>query len=251
MKIERTSILGVRIDVLNLELALEQIAEWMQTKEAHYVAVVPAHSIMDAVEDPAFWEVLNASDLSTPDGMPLVWIMRSRGFDYADRVYGPDLMLAVFEWSQSKALKHFFYGGEPGVAEALADKMKLRFPDLKIVGTYSPPFRRLSDEEDERVSQIIRESQADIVWVGISSPKQEFWMAEHKDLLGVPVLVGVGAAFDFLSGHKRQAPRWVQRAGLEWLFRWMQEPRRLWPRYSQYPRFVWLVLKERWSGREN
>jgi N-acetylglucosaminyldiphosphoundecaprenol N-acetyl-beta-D-mannosaminyltransferase len=251
MKIEKTSILGVQIDVLNVELAVNQIAEWVQADEPRYVAVVPAHSIMDAVDDPAFREVLNASDLSTPDGMPLVWIIRSRGFEYVDRVYGPDLMLAVFGWSQEAGCRHFFYGGEPGVAEALADRMRARFPDLQVVGTYSPPFRPLSDQDEEDINRMIRESQADIVWVGISSPKQEFWMAEHKDVLDAPVLIGVGAAFDFLSGHKRQAPRWMQRAGLEWLFRWIQEPRRLWPRYSQYPRFVWLVLKERWSGREN
>lgn len=249
MKVESTSILGVKIDALNLGLTLDQIAEWVQAEEPHYVSVVPAHSIMDAVDDPAFREVLNASDLSTPDGMPLVWILRSRGYDYADRVYGPDLMLAAFQWSQGKGCRHFLYGGKPGVVEDLAARMEARFPDLKIAGTYSPPFRPLTGDEDESTRRLIRESQADIVWVGISSPKQEFWMAEHRDTLGVPVMIGVGAAFDFLSGHKRQAPHWIQRAGLEWLFRWMHEPRRLWPRYSQYPRFVWLLVKERIAGR--
>jgi N-acetylglucosaminyldiphosphoundecaprenol N-acetyl-beta-D-mannosaminyltransferase len=248
VKVESTSILGVKVHALNLGLTLKQIAEWVQAEEPHYVSVVPAHSIMDAVDDSAFREVLNASDLSTPDGMPLVWILRSRGYDYVDRVYGPDLMLAAFRWSQGKGCRHFLYGGKPGVAEDLATRMEARFPDLEIAGTFSPPFRPLTGDEDESIRRLIRESQADIVWVGISSPKQELWMAEHRDTLGVPVMIGVGAAFDFLSGHKRQAPRWIQRAGFEWLFRWMQEPRRLWPRYSQYPRFVWLLVKERFAG---
>lgn len=248
MKIDNLSILNVRIDVLNLGLAIEQIADWVEGEEPHYIAVVPAHSIMDAVDDPAFREVLNASDLATPDGMPLVWILRSRGYEYVNRVYGPDLMVAVFEHFQAKGWKHFFYGGQPGVADKLANRMGAQFPALQIVGTYSPPFRDLTEEEETHVAAMIRESQADIVWVGISSPKQEFWMAEHKDRLDAKVLIGVGAAFDFLSGRKRQAPRWIQRTGLEWLFRWFQEPRRLWPRYSQYPRFVWLLLKERLAG---
>jgi N-acetylglucosaminyldiphosphoundecaprenol N-acetyl-beta-D-mannosaminyltransferase len=177
--------------------------------------------------------------------MPLVWILRSRGYECVERVYGPDLMLAVFGHFEGKGWKHFFYGGEPGVADELANTMRARFPALQIVGTYSPPFRDLTEVEKAQVTAMINESQADIVWVGISSPKQEFWMAEHKDRLEGNVLIGVGAAFDFLSGRKRQAPRWMQKTGLEWLFRWLQEPRRLWPRYSQYPRFVWLVLKER------
>jgi N-acetylglucosaminyldiphosphoundecaprenol N-acetyl-beta-D-mannosaminyltransferase len=247
VKLERESILGVEISALNMDLALECLEGWIGGNKGRYVCVVPAHSLMDAVDDPEFRVLLNTSDLATPDGMPLVWILRSRGYDYVERVYGPDLMMTVFDRFQGKGCKHFFYGGEPGVADELAVKMKARFRDLQIVGTYSPPFRALTEEEQAQVIEKIRETQADIVWVGISSPKQEFWMASHKDLLDA-VLIGVGAAFDFLSGHKRQAPRWIQKIGLEWLFRWLQEPRRLWPRYSQYPRFVWLVLKERLLG---
>ena len=177
--------------------------------------------------------------------MPLVWLSRARGFGYVNRVYGPDLMLALCERSLSKGYRHFLYGGAPGVPEKLAENLKRRFPGLDVVGTYSPPFRPLTHEEDERVVRMINEAGPDIVWVGLSTPKQERWMAGHIGRLEAPVLIGVGAAFDFHSGVKRQAPRWMQRSGLEWLFRLLTEPRRLWRRYLIYNSlFVWNLMKE-------
>jgi N-acetylglucosaminyldiphosphoundecaprenol N-acetyl-beta-D-mannosaminyltransferase len=153
-------------------------------------------------------------------------------------------MLAVCELSQAHGWRHFFYGGAPEVAGRLSERLVEKFPGLNVVGTYCPPFRALSPEEDEEVVRIIRAAEPDIVWVGISTPKQERWMVEHVARLGVPVLVGVGAAFDFLSGTKPQAPLWMQRSGLEWLFRLFSEPKRLWRRYAQYPLFGLLVLAQ-------
>jgi N-acetylglucosaminyldiphosphoundecaprenol N-acetyl-beta-D-mannosaminyltransferase len=157
-------------------------------------------------------------------------------------VYGPDLLLEACRFGLSLGWRHFFYGGEAGVAAALAAKLAGQYPGLRIAGIYSPPFRPLTEVEDQEVLRLINDSGADIVWVGLGSPKQEYWMAEHLGKLHAPVMIGVGAAFDFLSGQKPQAPRWIQRSGLEWLFRLATEPRRLWPRYRQYPKFVLLAL---------
>jgi N-acetylglucosaminyldiphosphoundecaprenol N-acetyl-beta-D-mannosaminyltransferase len=165
------------------------------------------------------------------------------GFRHVERVYGPDLMLAVCERSTERDYRHFFYGGAPGVAEKLAVELQSRFPGLQVAGTYSPPFRPLTPEEDRRVVEHINSAQSDIIWVGISTPKQERWMGEHVGRLCAPVLIGVGAAFDFHAGLKRQAPRWMQKSGLEWSFRLMTEPRRLWHRYLvNNPFFLWLIF---------
>jgi N-acetylglucosaminyldiphosphoundecaprenol N-acetyl-beta-D-mannosaminyltransferase len=180
----------------------------------------------------------------TPDGMAIVWLLRLMGHRNVQRVYGPDLMLAACERSLETGWKHFFYGGGPDVAQDLRRRLEERFPSLAIAGTYTPPFRPLTPDEDRAVIEQIRASGADIVWVGISTPKQERWMAEHVGKVGAPVLIGVGAAFDFLSGHKPQAPRWMQRSGLEWLFRLCTEPRRLWRRYAEYPLFAALVAAQ-------
>jgi len=158
------------------------------------------------------------------------------------RVYGPDLMLALCEESKEKGYRHFFYGGAEGVADELAASLTERYPGLQVAGTYSPPFRPLTEDEDQQVVDLINRSGADIVWVGLGTPKQDFWVADHVGRLEAPVLLAVGAAFDFHSGRKRQAPRWMQRAGLEWLFRLLTEPRRLWYRYLVLnPLFIALV----------
>jgi N-acetylglucosaminyldiphosphoundecaprenol N-acetyl-beta-D-mannosaminyltransferase len=177
--------------------------------------------------------------------MPLVWLSRLHGHGHVTRVYGPDLMLALCEHSLLKGYKHFFYGGGEGVPELLSNNLRRRFPGLRVVGGYSPPFRSLSGAEDERVVAAINEADPDIVWIGLSTPKQERWMTEHVGQLTAPVLIGVGAAFDFHSGLKRQAPRWMQRSGLEWLFRLATEPKRLWRRYfMNNPLFVLRVLQQ-------
>jgi len=186
---------------------------------------------MTAVTDRGVRQVLNGADLATPDGMPLVWAMRSFGARAQQRVYGPSLMLALCRQAAEAGHRIFLYGGRPERLEELCQKLRERFPELQIVGSYAPPFRPLTAEEDRAVVQEILASGADLVFVGISSPKQDRWMAEHRTKLPGLVMFGVGAAFDFHAGRVKQAPSWMQRAGLEWLFRLLAEPTRLWKRY--------------------
>jgi N-acetylglucosaminyldiphosphoundecaprenol N-acetyl-beta-D-mannosaminyltransferase len=173
---------------------------------------------------------VNRAGLVTPDGMPLVWLGRLKGLE-AKRVYGPDLMLLTCEMAARKGYSHYFYGGMPGVPEKLADHLQRKFPGLKVAGTYSPPFRQMTAEEDQKIIQKINKARPHILWVGLSSPKQDLWMAEHLGKIKAPVMIGVGAAFNFHSGSVKQAPHWMQRSGLEWVFRLSQEPKRLWKRY--------------------
>jgi N-acetylglucosaminyldiphosphoundecaprenol N-acetyl-beta-D-mannosaminyltransferase len=247
-KVPRANILGVGVSALNMAMALEIIEGWIERREPHYVCVTGVHGVMESQRDGELRRIHNRAGLVTPDGMPLVWLSRLQGFHHVERVYGPDLMLALCERSAAKGYRHFFYGGAEGVPEQLASVLQKRFPGLQVAGTFSPPFRPLTPDEDDRIVQMINAAAPDIVWVGLSTPKQERWMAGHRERLTAPVLIGVGAAFDFLTGRKPQAPRWMQRAGLEWLFRLLTEPRRLWRRYLiNNPRFVLLVLLQ-WSG---
>jgi N-acetylglucosaminyldiphosphoundecaprenol N-acetyl-beta-D-mannosaminyltransferase len=177
--------------------------------------------------------------------MSIVWLLKLSGHAHVSRVYGPDLSLAVIERGLTYGWKHFFYGGAPETPALLAEKLKEKFPKLLVSGTYSPPFRDLTPIEEGEIARIINQASPDILWVGISSPKQEKWMAKIIDKLNVPVLIGVGAAFDFLSGRKAQAPLWMQRNGLEWFFRLITEPHRLWKRYAQLPWFVLLVFAQK------
>jgi N-acetylglucosaminyldiphosphoundecaprenol N-acetyl-beta-D-mannosaminyltransferase len=224
---ERVDILGVQVSAINMDIALATVEAWIANRESHYVTVTPLHAIIDANEQPELMPMFNGSGMTTPDGMSIVWLLKWRGYRHVSRVYGPDLMLAVCDRSQQQGWKHFLYGGAEGVAGALEAALVKRFPKLQVVGKYTPPFRPLTSEEDAEVKRRIDESGADIVWVGISTPKQERWMVEHCGVVKAPVMFGVGAAFDFLSGRKSQAPRWIQRSGLEWRFRLATEPRRL------------------------
>ena len=244
MQIKRVNILGVGISAINMARALSTFDEWIQDGSKQYVCVTPAHAVMDCYRDPSLRSIFNASGLTTPDGMGIVWLLRLHGERDVSRVYGPDLMANVCKLSVEKRWRHFLYGGEPGVADCLKSKLEAQFEGIQIVGTYSPPFRPLHDAEEQDVIRTINAARPDLLWIGISSPKQERWMSQHLPLLNASVMVGVGAAFDFLSGCKPQAPRWMQGLGLEWLFRLATEPRRLWPRYSQYPLFVFLVLAQ-------
>jgi N-acetylglucosaminyldiphosphoundecaprenol N-acetyl-beta-D-mannosaminyltransferase len=238
----RVNILGTCVSAINMTQALETIGEWLARRTSHYVCVTPAHVIMDGFRNPATRGWINRAGLATPDGMGVVWLLKIRGYRSVARVYGPDLVLKTCARFLPDRRRHFFYGGEPGVPEQLALRLSARFPGLQIAGTFSPPFRPPTPAEDEAAIQRINDSRADILWIGIGSPKQEQWMAEHAGKVNAPATIGVGAAFDFLSGRKRQAPAWIQSAGLEWLFRLVSEPRRLWRRYSQYPLFVALVF---------
>jgi exopolysaccharide biosynthesis WecB/TagA/CpsF family protein len=228
-------VLGVRTHAVQIEQVVERMHEWIrEPKACHSIAATSMHGIVEAQRDPSFKQVLNSTDLVVPDGMPLVRLGRRQGHVLRRRVYGPDLLLAFCEESAGRGYRHFFYGGEPGVAERLAASLKTRFPGLNVVGTCSPPFRPLSANEDAEMVEMISRAAPDVLWVGLGAPKQERWMHEHKDRLRVPVLVSVGAAFDLLSGRRRQAPRWMREHGFEWFFRLLQEPRRLWRRYLVY-----------------
>ena len=244
MEVSRVNVLGVEISSINMAMALAVFQEWIDHKSRQYVCVTPAHAVMDGYRDPSLRRIFNGSGLTTPDGMGIVWLLRLHGARHVGRVYGPDLMNEVCRTSVQKGWSHFLFGGEPGVAECLKSNLEQRYPGIRVVGTYSPPFRALSEEEDRQVIAAINRASPDIVWVGISSPKQERWMHDHLGKLDARVMVGVGAAFDFLTGRKPQAPSWIQRIGMEWLFRLSTEPGRLWPRYSQYPLFVILAIAQ-------
>lgn len=239
----RVNVLGVGVSAIDMTAALELISAWITARTRSYVCVSGVHGVMECQRDEDLRRIHNDARLVTPDGMPLVWIGRLRGFRSMDRVYGPELMLRCCERLLSTECRHFFYGGGEGVAELLVDRLRERWPSLAVVGTHTPPFRQLTFAEREEIARRINESEADIVWVGLSTPKQERWMAAMRDLLAPPVLIGVGAAFDFNARLKRQAPRALQRAGLEWAFRLTTEPRRLWRRYLRNnPRFLWSIL---------
>ena len=247
--IPRVDVLGVGVSAINMHTALEVIDRWIIDGSQQYVCVSGVHGVMESQRDESLRRIHNAAGLVTPDGMPLVWLSKLHGWRNTSRVYGPDLMLELCERSLATGYRHFFYGGNTGVPERLAERLQRRFPGLIVAGTYSPPFRALSDDEDEALVRRINDAKADIVWVGLSTPKQEYWMARHVGRLTAPVLIGVGAAFDFHAGLKRQAPRWMQRSGLEWFFRLASEPRRLWRRYLvNNPSFVWLTLLQAWRA---
>jgi N-acetylglucosaminyldiphosphoundecaprenol N-acetyl-beta-D-mannosaminyltransferase len=239
--IPRYNVLGVGVSALTLQSACDAVLEAKGALHLGYVCVCTVHGVSEAQADPQFRAILNSSYLTTPDGMPLVWL----GPKPVERVYGPDLMLAVCDAGRAAGLRHYFYGGAPGVAAALAEKMSARFPGLSVAGIYTPPFRELNVEEFATLQAKVAQSRPDIIWVGLSTPKQERFMAAHAKSLSTGLLIGVGAAFDFHTGRVRQAPRWIQRIGFEWLFRFCMEPRRLGPRYLKTnPLFVMRIAAQ-------
>jgi N-acetylglucosaminyldiphosphoundecaprenol N-acetyl-beta-D-mannosaminyltransferase len=239
----RVNVLGVGVSAITIDDALGLIDEWIATGAKRYVCVTGVHGVMESQRDPGLRDIHNRAGLVTPDGMPLVWLSWLRGHRDVERVYGPDLMLACCDASVSRGYRHYFYGGAAGVPERLARRLRERFAGLTIAGTWSPPFGELSAAEEQAMIDRITTAHPDIVWVGLSTPKQERWMARYVGRLSAPVLIGVGAAFDMHAGLKSQAPRWMQRSGLEWLFRLATEPRRLWRRYLiNNPWFVWRLF---------
>jgi N-acetylglucosaminyldiphosphoundecaprenol N-acetyl-beta-D-mannosaminyltransferase len=244
--IARLDVLGVQVSAADIAIALDEIDRWIRQGHRSYVTLTGVHGIMESVRDEEIRRVHNAAGLVLPDGMPLVWLLWRGGFKYADRVYGPDLMPALFKHSQQAGYRHFLYGSTPRTLELLQANLKRKFPAAEIVGAHAPPFRPAGADEDESVIEAVNASAADIIWVGLSTPKQELWMARHRDRLLAPVLIGVGAAFDFHAELVRQAPRWLQRTGLEWTFRMAMEPRRLARRYLRNnPAFLAQIAAER------
>lgn len=241
----RINILGVEVSVLDMPTAIHVIDGWIERRAFNYVCVTSVHGLVESQGDEKLRQIHNHAGLVTPDGMPLVWTSRLRRFPQAQRVCGAELMAEVCRESVSKGYRHFLYGGAAGVPERLSDQLRERFPGIRIVGTYSPPFRPLTPKEDAEVVRRINESRADVVWIGLSTPKQEYWMAAHLERLDAPVMLGVGAAFDFLAGFKQRPPRWIRQGGLEWLYRLITEPRRLWRRYlTIVPLFVFYMVIE-------
>jgi N-acetylglucosaminyldiphosphoundecaprenol N-acetyl-beta-D-mannosaminyltransferase len=239
----RVNILGVGVSVLDMETAVNQAEELLASGERGYVCVTGVHGIIEAQRNSDFRSILNRSFLTTPDGMPTVWLGHLHGFHSMTRVYGPDFMLAMCERSVEPGYRHFFYGGKPGVAEELREALCSRIPGLQVVGTYTPPFRELTAQEDAELSAQLEACRPDILWCGLSTPKQEKFMARYCDRLPVKMMVGVGAAFDLLSGNLEEAPDWMKQSGLQWLYRFIKEPKRLWRRYCfNNPFFVWLTF---------
>ncbi len=244
----RLNVLGVGVSAVNTDSTIATINNWVATGTPNYVTVTGVHGVVESQDDSGLARIHNAAGLVVPDGMPIVWLAKRAGHRQVERVYGPDLMLEVCRRSEQTGYAHFLYGGGDGVAELLQRRLLERFPALRIVGRYTPPFRPLTPDEEVAIACAIDASGADIVWVGLGTPKQERWMSSMMPRIDRAVLIGVGAAFDFHSGLKTQAPRWMQRSGLEWFYRMVSEPRRLGARYLRNnPRFVWLIILS-WLG---
>jgi N-acetylglucosaminyldiphosphoundecaprenol N-acetyl-beta-D-mannosaminyltransferase len=247
----RVNVLGVGVDAIDMQTAVARIVDASKSRSGEYVCVTGVHGVMEAQRDPKLREILNRSLVTTPDGMPMVWLGRLAGFRRMGRVYGPELMLEICRASVADGRTHYLYGGNNGVANELADRLRERVPGIRIVGTFTPPFRPLNADEELQLSQELEGLQPDFFWVGLSTPKQERFMAQYRGRLPAKVMLGVGAAFDMHSGRTKQAPSWMQRAGLEWLFRLLQEPRRLFKRYAvNNPTFVWRVLQQKVGLRQ-
>jgi N-acetylglucosaminyldiphosphoundecaprenol N-acetyl-beta-D-mannosaminyltransferase len=238
-------ILGMRVDAPSgYAQAVDLIASWASKPTPRTVGIATVNNVMESYDDESFARAMQRCDLVTPDGMPLVWGLSLLGVATATRVCGPELTPALLERAAADGIPVGFYGGEPAALRALEHEVARRWPAVQVAYSYSPPFRPLSAEEDEAVTRAILDAGVRLLFVGLGCPKQERWMDEHRERLPV-VSIGVGAAFDFLAGSKRQAPAWMQRLGLEWAFRLVSEPRRLWRRYlRQNPRFVALFARQ-------
>ena len=237
---ESAHILGMRVDATSYEHASNAVCQWAEAQGSRYVCIANVYNAMTAYDSVAFRRATNEADLVTPDGVPLVWCLRLLGHGPASRVYGPDLTQLLLSMAASKGLSVGFYGSSPLTVLRLQQIAQQRYPGLHVVYAFSPPFRALTSEEDERVVMELNRSGVRILFVGLGTPNQDYWMAAHRGRIRA-VMLGVGAAFDFMAGTKPQAPRWMMRIGMEWFFRFATEPRRLWTRYlKQNPRFVML-----------
>jgi N-acetylglucosaminyldiphosphoundecaprenol N-acetyl-beta-D-mannosaminyltransferase len=241
---ESVDVLGIPVSCRSLEATVELIGEWIDSGAREYVCVTGTHGVIQSQKDPTLADIHVKAGLVVPDGMPMVWSGHWAGARGMRRIRGADLMVRVLQEAEKQGWSSFLYGGKPGTPERLERKLKELFPALTICGTYSPPFRSLNSEEIEEIELMINAAKPSIVWVGLSTPKQEHWMHERRHQIDAPVMFGVGAAFDMLNGDLRQAPVWIQESGFEWLFRLSQEPRRLWRRYARVvPTFMVSILR--------
>jgi N-acetylglucosaminyldiphosphoundecaprenol N-acetyl-beta-D-mannosaminyltransferase len=236
------NVLGVHLSAINMNRALDLAESWIATGKSAYICMTGVHGVMEAQSNEEVRSVLNGAFINAPDGMPMSWIGWLQGHQQMDRVYGPDFMANLCRLSVSRGYRHYLYGGQPGVAQELKAALQKRFPGLEVVGTCTPPFRSLTKEEESSLLNDVQSAKPDILWVGLSTPRQECFMAEYVNRFRVPLLVGVGAAFDFHTGRMHEAPAWMKRGGLQWLHRLLQDPRRLWKRYLlNNPAFVWRI----------
>ncbi|MFQ5682184.1 MAG: WecB/TagA/CpsF family glycosyltransferase [Candidatus Binatia bacterium] len=225
-------VLGVQVRAVQIPEVVTQMDSWIQEGTyGHFIVAANTHVVMECRRDPILKQAVNAADVVMPDGMPLVLMGRRRGFPLKERAYGPGLMSAFLLHSAVKPYRHYFYGSTEKTLAALVMAIRTRWPKLKIAGTYAPPFRPLTIQEDRKFTEILNQAAPDVLWVGLGCPKQEYWLYEHRDSLRIPVMAGVGQAFDLIAGVKGQAPAWMRDHALEWSFRLAQEPRRLWKRY--------------------
>jgi N-acetylglucosaminyldiphosphoundecaprenol N-acetyl-beta-D-mannosaminyltransferase len=249
-KIARLDVLGVHVSALDIASATEEIDRWVRVGYRSYVTLTGVHGVMESARNEHVRRAHNSAGLVLPDGMPLVWLLWQSKFAFAVQITGRDLMLALFGQSQQTGYRHFLYGTTQRTLELLMNNIHRRFPAARVVGVHAPPLRPAGADEDEAVIEAINASAADIVWVGLSTPKQELWMARHRRRLLAPVLIGVGAAFDFHAGLLRSPPRWLQKAGLEWAFRMAIEPQRLAKRYLRNnPSFLALLAMDKLGMR--
>ena len=226
----REQVLAAAIDVLSWDTALERVSGWARHHESRYICITNVHSVVTATQDPAFGQIVQGADMVTPDGAPVAWMLRKLGHANQERINGPDLMWKYCALAAERGESIYLYGGTPETLSILQGVLANSFPELKVAGAYSPPFRPLTQAEDEEIISRINASGAGSVWVSLGCPKQEKWMADHRGKINA-VMVGVGAAFDYHAGTIKRAPLWMQHAGLEWLHRLCSEPRRLWRRY--------------------
>jgi len=235
-------VLGVRVSAVNMGAAVELADRLIPSGQRGYISVTGVHGVMEAQADPKFRRILNGSFMCVPDGQPMNWVGHLQGFRAMSRVYGPDFMIELCRLSVKRGYRHFLYGGDVGVADRLRQRLVERVPGLNIVGTYTPPFRPLNSEEGEELKALVKKTRPDIVWVGLSTPKQERFMSTYLGDLEVPLMVGVGAAFDIHCGIRKDAPSWMKKSGLQWVHRLFQEPRRLAGRYLiNNPKFIYLI----------
>ena len=247
----KVHVLGTEIDALTMDIALDRIAQQLQDPRPAYVCVTGVHGVVEAMRNPALAEAYAHSAMNVPDGMPLVWVGRQQGHTHMKRVAGPDLMLEVFRDKRFADVRHYLYGGDDGVARELRNRLQVQCPHARIVGTYTPPFRPLSAEERTAFIEDVKRAKPDILWIGISCPKQEIFMAEMLPLLDVRLMFGVGAAFDYHTGRIRDCAEWIKLCGLQWLHRLLQNPRRLWRRYLRNnPIFLWHITLQLLSLRQ-
>jgi len=245
MEAKHFTILGAKVHELTNSSFFTIVTDWIKEGRKEFVVLTGSHGIIEMQSDEHLKKINHEASLSTPDGMPQVWLGKIKGYKNIEKVYAPTIMNLLFDRGRELGVKHYFYGGTEGVAELLTEKMQEVYPGIEIVGSYCPPFRPLTDDERTTVIHDINQSGANIVWCGLGCPKQDKWMSEFRGVLDSNVLIGVGAGFDFLSGVKPIAPVWVQNSGFEWLFRTISEPRRLLKRYSIIvPKFIYLNILE-------